>query len=237
MDAVILAGGLGTRLRSVITDVPKPLAMVAGRPFLDYQLDMLAASGIVERVVLSLGHLADRVIDHYRDHPPPLPIEFAVEPEPLGTGGGLRLALPMVRGRLVLSMNGDSLFRWDIPAIEAAHERARAEATLSLVGVDNTSRYGAVKATGGRVTSFVEKQDATGPGLINAGVYVFDRSVIEHIPMDRAVSLEVDVLPVLIARGTVAAAVFDSDFIDIGLPETYRMAPAVLPRIVPRLPH
>lgn len=228
-DAVILAGGRGTRLQAVVSDVPKPLAPVNGRPFLDYQFALLAQSGVVSRVILSLGHQAQKVIDHYAQHPPPLPTTFIVEQEPLGTGGGLRLALSDVQSTRLFTMNGDSLFRWDLPALIAAHEATRPAATLALVEVPDTSRYGAVTVEDGRVTAFLEKSEARGPGLINAGLNLFERSALEAIPEGRPVSLEQEVYPELVRQGRLNAVGFASDFIDIGLPETYSAASTVLP--------
>jgi len=229
MDAIILAGGLGTRLREVVADVPKPLAPVNGRPFLDYQLAQLARFPQIGKVVLAIGHMADKVIGHYRANPPPLPVEFVVETELLGTGGGLRNALDATRGERVLALNGDSVFRWSLEPLIAVHASADALATLALVEVDDTSRYGAVTLEHGRVSAFVEKQAAAGAGVINAGVYLFERSALAAIPAGEVVSLEREVFPGLCERGRLAATVFRSQFIDIGLPQTYSAAGTILP--------
>lgn len=229
LDAIILAGGLGTRLREVVSDVPKPLAPVNGRPFLDYQLGQLARFPQIGKVVLAIGHMADKVIAHYRDNPPPLPVEFVVEQELLGTGGGLRNALDATRGDRVLALNGDSVFRWSLDTLIQAHEAAGAMATLALVEVDDTSRYGAVTLEEGRVSAFVEKQAAAGAGAINAGVYLFERPALAAIPPGQVVSLEREVFPGLCEQGRLAATVFRSQFIDIGLPQTYSAAGTILP--------
>jgi NDP-sugar pyrophosphorylase family protein len=232
VDAIILAGGKGTRLQSVVSEVPKPLAPVNGRPFLDYQLSLLARSGLVERVVLAIGHLAERVVEHYRDALPPLPLEFVVEEDLLGTGGGLRNALPATRSERVLALNGDSVFAWDLELLLAAHERLRPSATMAVVRVPDTGRYGAVDVADGRVVAFREKEQAGGDGLINAGVYLFEREALEAIPPGRAMSVERDVFPQLAESGRLAAVAFESAFIDIGLPETYSAAGAILPELV-----
>jgi NDP-sugar pyrophosphorylase family protein len=229
MDAIILAGGLGTRLREVVADVPKPLAPVNGRPFLDYQLAQLARFPQIGKVVLAIGHMADKVIGHYRANPPPLSVEFVVETELLGTGGGLRNALDATRGERVLALNGDSVFRWSLEPLIAVHASTDALATLALVEVDDTSRYGAVTLEHGRVSAFVEKQAAAGAGVINAGVYLFERSALAAIPPGEVVSLEREVFPDLCERRRLAATVFRSQFIDIGLPQTYSAAGTILP--------
>jgi len=229
IDAVVLAGGKGTRLRSVVSDVPKPLAPVNGRPFLDYQLALLARSGRVAKAVLAIGWLADRVIEHYERNPPPLPLEYAVEHELLGTGGALRNALDATSTSRVLALNGDSVFRWELQPLFDAHESAGAVATLALVRVPDTVRYGAVEVQRGRVAAFREKVGSSGPGLINAGVYVFERAALERVEPGRVLSLEREVFPRMAVDGLLAAAVFESDFIDIGLPETYAAAADILP--------
>lgn len=228
MDAIILAGGLGTRLRAVVSDLPKPLAPVNGRPFLDYQLWLLAQSGLVRKATLAIGHLADRVIEHYAAYPPPLLVDFVVEPALLGTGGAARNALDATTSDQVLVLNGDSVFKWNLLELAQAHARLRPAATLALVQVDDTSRYGSVTLQHGRVTQFVEKSGASGPGAINAGVYVFQRKTLEELRLGEVASLERDVFPQLIARHQLAAVTFDAAFIDIGLPETYKAAASIL---------
>ena len=231
LDAIVLAGGKGTRLQSVVSDVPKPLAPVNGRPFLDYQLALLARSGQVRKAVLAVGHLAEKVIAHYRASPPPLPLEFAVETELLGTGGGLRNALSATSSEQVLALNGDSFFSWDVAPLRDVQREAGAAAVMALVRVPDTARYGAVTVRDGRVTDFVEKGGASGAGLINAGVYLFSRRTLEAVPAGQVVSVERDVFPGLARQGALGAVVFESAFIDIGLPETYAAAATVLPAI------
>lgn len=228
IDALILAGGRGTRLQSVVSDVPKPLAPVGGRPFLDYQLAALARSGSIGTVVLSLGFQAEKVVDHCTRNPPPLPVTFVTEKEALGTGGGVRFALGSTSARHVLVINGDSMFDWDVPALSAAHEGSGLDATLALVEVDDVGRYGTVTLDDGRIGSFVEKSRASGPGLINAGFILFERSILEALP-GGAYSLEQDVLVDLAQWGRLGGVGFRSDFIDIGLPETYAAAGNVVP--------
>lgn len=231
IDAIILAGGKGTRLQSVVSDVPKPLAPVNGRPFLDYQLELLARSGRVRKAVLALGWLAQRVIAHYERNPPPLPVEYVLERRLLGTGGGLRNALDNTSSAHVLALNGDSVFRWDLAALFDAHASAGAASTLALVHVPDSSRYGVVEVNHGRVTAFREKESSAGPGLINAGLYLFERTTLQAITPGEVFSLERDLFPALAELGALAAAPYSSEFIDIGLPETYAAAASILPAL------
>lgn len=234
VDAIILAGGQGTRLQSVVSDVPKPLAPVNGRPFLDYQLEILARCGQVRRVVLAVGHLAEKVQAHYAAHPPMLPLEIVVETELLGTGGGLANALGATEGSRVLALNGDSVFRWDLSLLHDALDRLDAVgqgAAIGLVQVDNVSRYGGVDVSDERITAFHEKRPIVEPGVINGGVYLFERPVLAALGRGRVISLEHEVFPALASQGRLAAAIHRSDFIDIGLPETYAAAATILPEL------
>lgn len=231
MDVIILAGGKGTRLQSVVSDVPKPLAMVNGRPFLDYQFAMLQEMPAIGRVVLAIGHLADCIIAHYAEHKPSLDLSFAVEASQLGTAGALRNALPFTTSEQILALNGDSIFRWDIGAMRAVQRRTKARATIALLEVEDVSRYGAVTVENEHAVSFLEKSSVPRPGIINAGIYLFERLAIEAIPAHKTVSLEHETLPALAKEGALAAATFRSDFIDIGLPETYRLAATLVPRL------
>jgi D-glycero-alpha-D-manno-heptose 1-phosphate guanylyltransferase len=225
LDAIVLAGGKGTRLASIVTDVPKPLAPVAGRPFLDYLFASFLAGGVVDRVILAIGHLADRVVDHYAAAPSALPLEFSVEMTPLGTGGALVNAWKRVRGDRALVANGDSIVAADHQALLAHHQRSGAAVTMTLVEVPDTARYGAVTLTGSRVVAFHEKAASGGPGLINAGLYLIEAAALIGLP-DGPSSLERDLLPSLVAAGRVEAVITTGVFLDIGLPETYAAAPA-----------
>ncbi len=216
VDVVILAGGRGTRLGG---DVPKCLREVAGRPFLEHLFDQLRSAGAA-RAILSLGDRAEQFIGRYADRPPAgLELAFSREERPLGTGGGLRHALPLLSRPAALVLNGDSYADADRRDLFAKHRRWGARATLLLARVPDASRFGRVEvAPTGAVLSFVEKGRA-GPGLINAGVYAIERSVIEEIPADRDVSLERETFPSLVGRGLFAHA-GEFPFVDIGTPES-----------------
>jgi NDP-sugar pyrophosphorylase family protein len=219
-DVVILAGGRGTRLQSVPGDIPKPLRPVHGRPFLCYLLDQVRAAG-TGRIVLSLGYKPEAFNDLVRQEG----LEVSVESTPLGTGGGLRAALPLFRTDAVMVLNGDSFAAADLRLLAALHRRRKARATMLLAEIEDASRYGRVEIEeDGAIVRFAEKGEA-GPGLINAGVYVLQRSVVEAIPADRAVSLERETFPSLIGTGFFGEP-GGFAFMDIGTPESYAASAA-----------
>jgi len=223
VTAVILAGGLGTRLRSVLANRPKVLAEVRGRPFLAFLLDQLAVTGIRE-VVLCTGYRGGQVWAEFGDAYGGLHLVYSQEAEPLGTAGALRLALPGLWSDPVLIMNGDSFCKTDLMAFWAWHGEQGADATLLLTRVPDTHRYGQVHVDAeGRVLQFAEKDGTGGPGWISAGIYLLSRRLLLMIPAGRAVSLEREMFPAWISQGLYG---FRSEgrFLDIGTPEAYRMA-------------
>lgn len=229
IDAIILAGGLGTRIREVVGDVPKPLAPVGGRPFLDILLAYLDRYSSVGRVVLAVGHRADRIVARYGGGPRyRFAMSFSVEETLLGTGGAVRKALAVAASRAILVMNGDTFVEVDVDELVGFHRRHGMAATVVARRVEDAGRYGTMRIDGaGRVTSFEEKRESAGAGTINAGVYVLDRRLFDDVPQDRVVSLERDLLPLWIDRGIYAFPTAGR-FIDIGVPDSYRRAPAYL---------
>lgn len=221
-ESIILAGGRGTRLSSVVPDLPKPMAPVCGRPFLDYLLQRLAAQGI-ERVCLSVGYLAHKIQDFYGDHFDGMKLSYSVEESPLGTGGAIRAALNFTSSEDVLILNGDTIAEVDLQAMETVHRTSERGITIALIRVPDTARYGAVQVHNGMVTGFLEK-GTTGPGLINAGCYLGKRAIFDPFQLPVAFSFEQDVL--VKHLGELKPAAFSSDgyFIDIGIPEDYERA-------------
>ena len=224
MEAIILAGGLGTRLRGVIGEIPKCMAPVGGKPFLQYQLEWLSRFD-VRHVVFSVGYLKEQVIDFVKSREWPFAVSFAVEKEPLGTGGGIRLALQKCREKQVFVLNGDTFYNADLRTLTFT-----APVTLALKPMRDFDRYGAVDWDGDLVTGFREKKYCA-EGLINGGVYAIDRSQLDMSLFPKTFSFEREVLEPLTDYGLVAGEVQDGYFIDIGIPEDYARAQRELPEI------
>lgn len=231
LDAIILCGGQGTRLASVVADVPKPLAPVSDRPFLDYLLALLARSGAVRSATLAVHHLAERIRAHYAMHRAPLPLRIVQEEKPLGTGGAIMNCLGSVEGPTFFSLNGDSICGGDLKTLIGKHRSSGPGLTLALIEVPDTSRYGrTVLDASGRIVEFTEKAASAGPGLINAGIYVIDRDVLEPWSGE-TLSMERDILPRAVRQGFVRGVELSGPFIDIGLPETYAAAAEFMRRL------
>ena len=224
MEAIVLAGGLGTRLRGVIGEVPKCMAPVAGKPFLQYQLEWLSRFD-VSHVVLSVGYLREQIVDFIKSREWPFAITFAVEKEPLGTGGGIRQALSKCHGKQVFVLNGDTFFNVDLNELTFT-----APVTLALKPMRDFERYGAVEWDGDLVEAFREKAYCE-EGLINGGVYAIDRSQLDMSLFPKQFSFEQEVLEPLADYGLVAGVRQDGYFIDIGIPEDYERAQRELPEI------
>jgi NDP-sugar pyrophosphorylase family protein len=217
--AVILAGGLGTRLRPVVADRPKVLAEVDGVPFVFHLLAQLAAAG-VEHVVLSTGWLGEQVRDAVGASWGSLEVEYAQEPAPLGTGGAIRRTLPLVRSQALFVLNGDSYCDVDLASLWLWHHQRAAHGTLALSHVDDARRYGTVVTDAyGRITHFAEKARQRRAGTVNAGLYLLSRSLVASIPAGTAYSLERDLLPRWLDLGIYGYARSER-FIDIGTPES-----------------
>ena len=223
ITTVILAGGLGTRLRSVVSDNPKVLAKIYNRPFLTFLLDQLV-SAKARDVVLCTGFMADSIHEILGNTYKSLKIVYSREPRPLGTGGALRLALPCFNSDPVLIMNGDSFVNVDLTAyVEWFFKRDR-QASLLLVKVPDTGRYGKViVAEDGLLSAFEEKVLNSGPGWINAGIYITKKSLVASMPAGKSFSLEREFFPSLVGKGLYGFC-SNGKFIDIGTPESYRQA-------------
>ena len=220
LTAVILAGGFGTRLRAVVSDRPKVLAEVNGRPFLAYLLDQLADAG-VQSVVLCTGYKAEMIEAEFGDTYRGMSLRYSPEPEPLGTAGAIRLALPLIDTEQVLILNGDSYCDADVRSYYEEHLQRGTVGSLLLTHVEDASRFGKVLAdAAGCVTDFQEKQPNSGDGWINAGLYLLSRELIAEIPPEGAVSLEREMLPGWIPRG-LGTTCSKARFLDIGTPESY----------------
>lgn len=223
LEMAILCGGLGTRLRTAVRDRPKPMVEVAGKPFLEMLLRHFGQYG-VRRVILLTGYLGSMIADYFGGGEKwNLDIYYSQENEPLGTAGALKQAEPCITKDFFLVMNGDTFVGADPRQLIHFHQVKEADISVLLVRVENVERYGSVElGKDGRVLEFQEKGTGGGHGLINAGLYVFSRKVLEDIPAGRYVSLEQELLPPLVEQGRVFGMASSSVFIDIGIPETYR---------------
>jgi NDP-sugar pyrophosphorylase family protein len=225
ISAAILAGGLGTRLRSVVPDKPKVLAEVSGRPFIEYLLDQLVRGGVTT-AVLCVGYKGEMVKEHLGSSYRGLALHYSAEPSPLGTGGALRLALPLLASDSILVMNGDSYCTARLDAFADWHTAKQSPATILLTESSDTRRYGRVDADEeGRIIRFQEKSATTGRGWINGGIYLVRRESIDTIPADRAISLEREVFPAWIGRG-LSGYRSEGRLWDIGVPDAYALANA-----------
>lgn len=223
--AIILAGGFGTRLQTVVTDLPKPMAPINGQPFLNYQLRYLKHYGI-KNIVLSTGYLAEKIKAHYGAEFEGLQIGYAHEHTPLGTGGGIRHALRNCERACVLVLNGDSFFDLDLALFFSRHRDSRAEFSIALRYVDDAARYGTIRTDSqNTVISFIEKNNEHRPGLINAGVYLVERdTLINHSPPDPNFSIEKDFFEKQLDNFSIKGFEFEGYFIDIGIPQDYHQA-------------
>jgi D-glycero-alpha-D-manno-heptose 1-phosphate guanylyltransferase len=221
-EAIILAGGFGTRLQSAVPDLPKPLAPVQGRPFVAWVLDSLERQGI-RRVILATGYKAGVVCEVLGRRWGHMELEYAVEVSPLGTGGAMANAAKHMEGDSVLVLNGDTYLEMDYRAFSAEMHRLGARIGIALVEVPEVARYGAVRVQGTHVVGFNEKGGG-GPGWINAGVYWLMRTVWESVDATRACSFEREILTVEASRGNVCAYTATHGFIDIGIPDDYQRA-------------
>jgi mannose-1-phosphate guanylyltransferase len=221
MQALILAGGEGTRLRPLTYTVPKPVLPLAGRPHIAYVIDWLVRHG-VDDVVVSCGHLAEGMRSALAELEPDVEIRYAEEPDARGTAGAIRFAEDLLSDRFLV-LNGDVLCDLDLTALISQHERTGAQATIALYPVEDPSGYGLVHREGdGEITEFLEKPEPEqiDTDEINAGAYLLERSVLDLIPPGRAVSIEREVFPELIGEGLYGIRL-EGYWIDIGTPARF----------------
>lgn len=222
-EAIILAGGLGTRLRSAIPDLPKCMAPVNGNPFIAYVVSHLQRQGI-ENFIFALGYKSEAFDSFLQAHLPYGNYQLSVESEPLGTGGAVQLACSKTSAENVIITNGDTLFKIHIQELAAFHQQQKAACTLALKPMKNFSRYGAVElATNGEIVDFKEKQYFS-EGFINGGVYALNISSFLKKKFPEKFSFEKEYLEKYYANGNIAGMVQDEYFIDIGIPEDYERA-------------
>jgi D-glycero-alpha-D-manno-heptose 1-phosphate guanylyltransferase len=230
-ECIVLAGGLGTRLRGVIGEQPKCMAPVGGQPFLHWLFRYLAQQGCT-RCVLSLGYRHEAVLDWLQTQSLPFEVDSVIEQEPLGTGGGMVLALQNCQHEQVFVVNGDTLFNASLDDLLQTHTDADAETTLALKPMQGFERYGTVEiASGTRITAFAEKQPCEA-GLINGGIYVIRRTAFLSRLLPAKFSFEKDYLEATVSEGRLYASPDLGYFIDIGVPDDYERAQTEIPQLL-----
>lgn len=219
-DVVILCGGQGTRLRSVVSDRPKSIASVGSKPFLDIVLEKIFDQGF-RRVILAVGYMKEQIIQTYAHDPR---IVFSLEETPLGTGGAAIKALRLAKSGHAIVMNGDSHCDFDLRKLYNEHVAQKSLVSMTLVKTDDISDFGSVRVDGSnRILAFEEKVPERRPGLINAGIYVFDKKIMGHVPQQESFSLERDLFPKIIGQFCYGH-IISGGFLDIGTPERYQQA-------------
>jgi D-glycero-alpha-D-manno-heptose 1-phosphate guanylyltransferase len=229
MEAIVLAGGFGTRLASRLNNIPKPMALVAGRPFLEILLEHLARCGYT-RAILSVGYLHEVIEKNFGASFAGISLDYAVEESPLGTGGAIRAAMERGTRSSMLVLNGDTYLDVDYGAMMRAHAGAGAAITMAVVEQPDIARYGGVQIEDGRVVGFEEK-GRTGPGWINAGASVIVRELAWRPGLKEIFSFERDVLVPEVARLRPLAYPTDGFFLDIGVPEDLDRAQTALAKV------
>ncbi len=227
MDAVILCGGLGTRLQSVMKDKPKPMADINDRPFLELLIDYVAKFGF-RRFILCAGHKGNFIKEYFQEKKSENTYVFSQETTPLGTAGAIKNAEPVISSEVFLAMNGDSFCPVDLKSLADFHFSRRALASVALAPMDDASDYGGVLlGEDDAIVRFDEKADAPAKGWVNAGIYVFHKKVLESIPSGKKVSLEEEIFPALAGEGLFGFTT-QSRLLDIGTPERLELARKLL---------
>lgn len=226
-EAIVLAGGLGSRLRGVVPEAPKPIAPIAGRPFLAWLLDHLERSG-VRRVILSVGYRADMIRSTIGTQHGSLSVEYVEESVPLGTGGALRRSLAQIRGAGAFAVNGDTLFLADLLRMGDIAARFPRCLVVALREVENADRYGTCTVQNDLLTGFAAAKPGH-RGLINGGIYVLPRGLFDRFDLPVNFSFEKDFMEPFVVELEPRALISDAEFIDIGVPDSYKAAQTLVP--------
>jgi len=222
MEAIIIAGGKGTRLKTVINDMPKPMAPVNNRPFLSIIFDQLIAGGI-KSAVLAVGYKWEQISAYYGNKYKTLDLQYAVEKTPLGTGGAIKNAVQYIKSGSFFTLNGDTFFDVDFNELMNFHKNKNADLSLSLKAMQNFDRYGSVKIdSGNKIIAFEEKQFKEN-GYINGGIYCMNKNIFDIVSGEKF-SFEKDLMEAKLNELNIYGKVFDKYFIDIGIPEDYEKA-------------
>lgn len=227
-EAIILAGGFGTRLRSVVRDVPKPMAPIDGKPFIHWLLDGLGSQGI-KRVILATGYMADKIANNLGTNYHGIKLAYSVETKPLGTGGALWQALGICHSKKAFALNGDTWLKAPLEKISDSFPEA--DIVMSVRKVSEQKRFGGVELKGNRIIGFTSRTNEQKQVLINAGLYIFKTDLPKRVSMPENFSLENDIFahPDSI---DIRAYICNGDFLDIGTPEDYKRAQTLIPKWV-----
>lgn len=221
-EAIILAGGFGTRLKSVVDDVPKPMAMIGNKPFLTYILDQLQVSNC-KKAVMAVGYKHEAIIDYFGKSYKSIALEYSIEDKPLGTGGAILNAANLISSPNFLVLNGDSYFNIDLSDFERQFSKNKAPLLIALKRMSNFDRYGTVEIDGSRIKSFSEKKLCNN-GLINSGIYLISKEWYKSYAPGKIFSFEKDILEKYFLEDVLTAHEYYGYFIDIGIPDDYRKA-------------
>ncbi len=226
MEAIILAGGLGTRLRDIVKGIPKPMAPINGTPFLNYIFEWLS-NYQVKDVSLSVGYKAEVIFNHFKTDYKGISIKYAIENVPLGTGGGIKYALSKTVEDDILIINGDTYFPININRFADFHQNNKSDISIALKHMTDFDRYGSVKILNNKITTFNKKQYLK-EGLINGGIYIVNKKAINFNSLPDVFSFETEILEKCVHKGTINGMIFNDIFIDIGVPEDYKKACSIL---------
>jgi D-glycero-alpha-D-manno-heptose 1-phosphate guanylyltransferase len=231
-EAIILAGGFGTRLKHIVNDVPKPMAPINDTPFLSYLMKKLSNIGI-KHAILSTGYLHEKIESYYNNSFEGVKISYAQEIEPLGTGGAIMFSLDKTTTENVLVLNGDTLFDIDFEYFDTFFQTKETMLAVALRKLDDVSRYGSVSVNNNlKIISFVEKNQTFGEGLINGGIYLLNKNWLKSLHLPKTFSFEKEVLEKLYKENDFYGLPFNNYFIDIGVPEDYKRAQQELPTLL-----
>jgi len=224
LEAIILAGGFGTRLQQVLIDLPKAMAQVNGRAFIEYLLNYLTGQGI-KKFIFSVGYKKEVVQNHLGNQFKNIPVEYAIEDEPFGTGGGIKNAMKLAEGESVFVLNGDSMFRVDLQALNQLHADSKSDITIALRFLEDTERFGSVSIDEQRrIVGFKEKGIENGSGYINGGIYLINKSYLLSPIFPEKFSIEKDCFEKYFMHSRFFGFPSRGYFLDIGIPEDYYRA-------------
>ena len=223
MEAIVLAGGLGTRLKTVVSDVPKPMAPVAGKPFLTYLLNWLYQNG-TDHVILSVGYKWKSIYNYLGYEYRSMKLTYSKEESPLGTGGAIALAMENLKEDEVFIVNGDTLFLIELKNLINFHHTQKNDISIALKPMKNFDRYGTVELDNMNYIKIFKEKQATDNGLINGGIYLLNRSIIKLLPSKEVFSFEKDFVEKIVNKISIGGFISDKYFIDVGIPEDYNRA-------------